>query len=145
MKINVGETITAGAIVAFGIFMLYLGSSYSMGSLSQMGPGYFPVMLGALTALIGVATLFEVRRSSSPMPEIPWRGAAFVLAGLLAWALTAERFGLVPATFAVIILSNLARPPVRIFATAMTAVIASAMSVLVFIYGFALPLRAFNW
>lgn len=145
MQFNVGETITAAAIIAFGLLMLYLGSSYPIGSMSQMGPGYFPVVLGAITALAGLATLLEVRKSDAEAPHIPWGPAALLLAGLLVWGLTAERFGLVPATFAVIFMSSLARPPVRIVPTVLIAVIASVASIIVFIHGFALPLRAFNW
>lgn len=145
MKINLGESITAGTIIAFGVLALWLGSSYSIGTLSQMGPGYFPVMLGAATALIGLATLLHVRKSDTPAPVVPWGPAALVLAGILAWALTAERFGLVPATFAVVVLSSFVRPPVRIVPTLTMATIAAAASVLVFIYGFALPLRPFKW
>lgn len=145
MKINVGESITAGAIIAFGAAVAYFGSSYPVGTLGQMGPGYFPVALGVITALIGLATLLEVLKSDATPPEVPWRSAMLVFAGIVAWALTAERFGLVIASFAVVTLTAIARPPVNIVVTLVTAVIASAASVLVFIYGFGLPLRAFNW
>jgi hypothetical protein len=145
MKFNVGESITAAAIIAFGVFMLALGSSYSMGSMSEMGPGYFPVLLGIITALVGLVTLLSVWRSDAPVPDIPWAPAGLILASILAWALMAERLGLVPATFSVVILSSLARPPVRILPVLLMSAIASAASVLVFIHGFTLPLKAFNW
>jgi hypothetical protein len=145
MKLNIGESITAGAVIVFGAVMAYLGSLYPLGSLNQMGPGYFPVMLGAVTVLLGLATLVEVHRSDTPAPDVPWGSAALILAGILVWAMTAERFGLVPATFALVFLSSMARPPIRIVPTLVMAAIASVASVLVFLYGFALPLRAFNW
>jgi hypothetical protein len=145
MKINVGEVTAAGAIVAFGLVALWLGSSYSIGTLGQMGPGYFPVILGGFTVLVGLATVVHVRRSDAPAPNVAVGPAALVLGGLLAWALTAERFGLVPATFAVVILSAFAKPPVRLVPLLGMAVIASALCVVVFVYGFGLPLRPFKW
>jgi hypothetical protein len=145
MKVNFGETITAGAIVGFGVLALVLGSSYPLGSLSQMGPGYFPVMLGAFTVLIGLATMLQVRGSSTPSPVVYWLPAFLVLASIVAWALTAERFGLVPATFASVVLSRCAKPPVRIVPTLGLAALASAACVLVFVNGFSLPLQPFKW
>jgi hypothetical protein len=145
MRINVGETLAASAVIGFGLLAVLLSSEYPLGTLSQMGAGYFPMLLGVITILIGIATLLEVRHSDAPPPEIPWRAFGLVFAGMLAWAFLAESFGLVPACVALITLTSLARPPVRLRTVLFTSVVASALSVLIFINGFDLPLHAFRW
>lgn len=145
MKINIGESVAALAVVLFGGIIAYFGSRYAVGTIDRMGPGYFPVVLGIVTMIIGLATLLEVRKSDAPAPEVPWRAFFFVFAGVLAWALLAERAGLVPASLAVIVLASLARPPVKMTTMILTAILASAGAVLLFIHGFGLPLRAVAW
>lgn len=145
MRLNIGETLAASAVIGFGALAILLSSEYPLGTLEQMGPGYFPMLLGVLTILIGIATLLDVRHSQAPPPEIPWRAFGLVFLGMLAWAFLAENFGLVPASFALIALASLARPPVRLTTVLITSALASALAVAVFIYGFDLPLHAFRW
>ena len=61
MKLNVWESTAAGAIVLFGAVMAYVGSSYGIGTLSHMGSGYFPLVLGIVTVLLGILTFLEVK------------------------------------------------------------------------------------
>lgn len=145
MKVNIGETAAAAGIILFGLVMTVKGASYPLGSISQMGPGYFPVHIGIATMALGAATLLSVLRSSVPAPEVPWRAFFLVFAGVLLWGLLAERFGLVPASVVLLVFSSLARPPVRLLTMVLTTVIVTAGSVLLFIGGFGLPLKAFKW
>jgi putative tricarboxylic transport membrane protein len=143
MRINVGETLAASAVIGFGLLAVLLSSEYPLGTLSQMGAGYFPMLLGVITILIGIATLMAVRHSDAPPPEVPWRAFGLVFAGMLAWALLVESLGLVAASFVLIALVSLARPPVRPKTVLLTALVASVFSVLIFIYGLDMPLHAF--
>lgn len=145
MKINVWECVAAGAIIVFGVGMAYFGSSYGVGSLGQMGAGYFPVILGVVAALFGVATLLEVWHSDNPPPQIPWRAFFCVFSGILVWSLLVERVGLLPSSALLIIFGSLGRTPVRVRSMLLTAAFASVASVLLFIHAFSLPLQAVRW
>lgn len=145
MRINVGESLAALAIVVFAGGMAYIGSSYPRGTLGSMGAGYFPMMISLATAAIGLAALAQVAFSSAPAPKILWRPALLALAAMLAWAMLAERLGLVPASIALILLASLAQPPLRIRGAIITAVLASAVAVAIFVYGFGLPLHPLKW
>ena len=145
MRLNVWECAGAGAIAAFGAAMAWVGSSYGVGTLAQMGPGYFPVVLGLLTAGLGVLTFLEVRHSDAPPPEVPWRAALFVFSGVLLWALLVERIGLLIASALLIVLCSLGRKPVKITTMLLTAAGMSILAVVIFIYGFNLPLRVIKW
>ncbi|MBZ9853521.1 tripartite tricarboxylate transporter TctB family protein [Mesorhizobium sp. CA13] len=145
MKLNKPECAVAASIVIFGIAMACFGSFYGVGSLENMGAGYFPVLLGITTAAAGIAVLLEVRHSDTPAPEIPWRAFICVFSALLIWALLVEHIGLFPSSMLLVILGSLGRNKVRMRAMILTALIASAASVVIFIEGFELPLRAIAW
>lgn len=145
MKLNVWESTAAGAIVLFGAVMAYVGSSYGIGTLSQMGPGYFPTVLGIVTVLLGILTFLEVRNSESPRPDASPRVAIFIFGGLFVWAMLVERIGLLPSSIMLIILCSLARPPIRPVPMVATAVLVSLGAAVIFLYGFNLPLRMLRW
>ena len=145
MRINLWESVVALAIIVFAGSMTYVAKDYPLGTLGEMGPGYFPVMISLTTAATGVAILVGVSRSSTPAPNVSWRSTLLVIAAILAWALMAERVGLVPASVSLILLASFAWSPVRIVTALVTAVLVSAAAVVVFIHGFDLPLRALKW
>ena len=145
MRINTGESAVALAITVFAGYMAYVAKDYPLGTLGQMGPGYFPVMISLTTAATGAAILVGVARSSTPAPKISWRSTLLVIAAIVAWALIAERLGLIPAAVTLILLASFARPPVRMWTAIATAALVSIAAVAVFIYGFDLPLRPLKW
>jgi hypothetical protein len=69
--------ILGGALlVAFGLGVGFYAQRYNIGTLTRMGPGFFPAALGFLLALLGLAILLpglrrtggRSSRSSSPSP-----------------------------------------------------------------------------
>ncbi len=143
--LNVVDVASGIFVLSLGIFVTWVASGYPLGTPRQLGPGAFPVALGAILAGLGVVILLMAVRSASQLPESRLRPFAAVLAGLLAFALTLEDFGLVPATASLIVLSSLAQDRVR-FRTALTSVfVLSASGVLVFEYLLRMPLHAFVW
>lgn len=139
------ERAIASALVLFGAVMIYAASSYKIGSFSEMGPGYFPILIGGLLVIVGLANLAAVWNSSAEFSGLPWQSFLLVFGGILAWAFLVERAGLVPASFALIALATFARPPVNWTKLAVTAVVSSLLSALIFIGGFGLPLKMFVW
>lgn len=145
MKLNVWESTAAGAIVLFGAVMAYVGSSYGIGTLSHMGSGYFPTVLGIVTALLGILTFLDVMNSESPRPDVSARAVIFIFGGFFAWAMLVERVGLLPSSIVLIILCSLARPPIRPVPMVVTALLVSLGAAVIFLYGFHLPLHVIRW
>ena len=144
MKLNKSECAVAACIIIFGAVMAYFGSFYGVGSLQNMGAGYFPVLLGFVTIFFGIATLLEVRHSPNPFPKIPWRPFVCVFSAILIWSLLVERIGLFPSSVLLVIIGSLGRK-INMRAMILTALLASAAAVLIFIEGFSLPLRVVAW
>jgi hypothetical protein len=66
--------------MAFGIAFAWGAGTYDMGSADQMGPGYFPRLLGILTALTGVAVALKgVVRTHEDRRIGPWAWKQLVL------------------------------------------------------------------
>jgi len=56
MRIRNHQDFGAGLLIAVvGLAFLYGSTSYEVGTAAQMGPGYFPRILGALAMLLGAA------------------------------------------------------------------------------------------
>ena len=144
MKLNKSECAVAACIIIFGAVMAYFGSFYGVGSLQNMGAGYFPVLLGFVTIFFGIATLLEVRHSPNPFPKIPWRPFVCVFSAILIWSLLVERIGLFPSSVLLVIIGSLGRK-INMRTMILTALLASAAAVLIFIEGFSLPLRVVAW
>ena len=145
MKLNKSECAVAACIIIFGAVMAYFGSFYGIGSLQDMGAGYFPVLLGFVTIFFGIATLLEVRHSQNPPPKIPWRAFVCVFSAILIWSLLVERIGLFPSSVLLVIIGSLGRSKINMRAMILTALLASTASVSIFIEGFSLPLRVVAW
>jgi hypothetical protein len=138
--------LAGGLIVFAGGCAVALGAtSYPIGELTRMGPGYFPMVVGTMLALMGLGLVLASRTTATPLPLLRLRPALAVFAGLVFWGLTIERLGLAPSTLGLVILVSLAqdRPsPLMIGATAAFLI---AFSVGVFIYGLAIPIPAIRF
>ena len=102
--------LVGGLLVFAGGCAVALGAtSYQIGELTRMGPGYFPMVVGTALAVIGLGLVFVSRTTATTVPALRLRPAFAVFAGLIFWALTIERFGLVPSTLGLVD-SRVARP-----------------------------------
>jgi putative Ca2+/H+ antiporter (TMEM165/GDT1 family) len=104
----------AGALmVLVGGGAAAVGSHYQMGSLTRMGPGFFPTALGVLLAALGVIIAGSAAyapgptTAEAPAPRPDWRGWICITAGALLFIGLAKYAGLVPATFACVFVAAL--------------------------------------
>jgi hypothetical protein len=131
---------------AFGAAALWFGQGYAFGTATRMGAGYLPTVLGWLLIGFGVfITLRSLMITGAPIPASQVRPQLFIIAGLFAFALLIERFGLLPATASVVILGSLASREMRWWETLVLAVFASGAAVALFIYGLGQPMEAWIW
>lgn len=101
-------------MIVLGGLAAGIGSTYSIGSLRQMGAGYFPVAIGVLMLLVGVGMVFSTWLERSPKPSdfigggrAEWRGWSCIVGGLIAFLILGRYGGFVPATAAVVFISAL--------------------------------------
>ena len=105
----------AGALMMLiGLSAVYASVQYSIGTLSHMGPGFFPCAIGAMLTLVGflIALSAGDEAAAPPVPghshQIPeLRGALCLIVAVLAFIFLGEYLGLLPATFAIVFISAL--------------------------------------
>lgn len=146
---------------AVGTGALFISYGYPIGTLHRMGPGLFPFSVSALLIAVGIGLALHSARLVDPakvseedrerarretaalsLPAFSTiRAAFFSLTALLVFALMMPRFGLVPATLALVFISTRAEPNYPILGALILAVIMAAIAAGVFVYGLGLPFR----
>lgn len=132
----------AGLLMALiGAGAIYEGQQYGIGSLTSMGSGFFPVMLGvglilmgALMALMRPGTVSD-GHGGHGIHTPDWRGAAAIVAAVALFILLADRAGLAPATFACVFVGALGTSSTRLIEAAVLAVGVTVFGVILFRYG----------
>jgi hypothetical protein len=124
----------AGCALAIG------ATSYPLGQLTRMGPGYLPLVTGVILAALGLGLIASSRSSHSTLPEVRLKAMIAIFASILWWGLTIERFGLVPATFGLVLLASLAQQRPRPLVVLAAAIVISGLAVGIFIWGLGMPI-----
>ena len=137
------KDILAGLVfVAFGLAFAVLATSYEIGTTVRMGPGYFPVVLGGLLALLGGVIVAKgfLAGEGEAIGAIPWRALGLIVGAVLFFGLTVRGLGLIPATFVAVLMSAFASRRTGVVAALLIAVGLTVLCVLVFVVALSLRL-----
>jgi len=144
MKILRSTDFLSGAILlAIGIAALYIGQGYRIGTASQMGPGYFPVMLALGLSGIGIILIFNAWRTLEPEQVAggTLRAVFFPLLAVVVFGLVIDRLGLVISLMLLLLISVLGSDQTRWKEVPFLIVGAVAFALLVFVYGVGLQVK----
>lgn len=95
---------TGAIFLAFGAAAVVFGREYPFGTSFKMGPGYFPTVLGALLALVGLATsLRGLIRPGSAVGAFAYREIALILAATVLFGLLLRGAGLIVAVVLLVV------------------------------------------
>ncbi|MFP5333993.1 MAG: tripartite tricarboxylate transporter TctB family protein [Actinomycetes bacterium] len=136
------KDLLAGAIfVGFGLAFAITSATYEIGTPLRMGPGFFPLLLGGLLVVLGVAITIKAFTAGEggDIGTVPWRSLAFLVAAIGFFGYTVRGLGLVPALLVTLVLAALAGRGVRVVPALVIAASLTALSVLIFVV--ALQLR----
>jgi hypothetical protein len=145
------KMLLAGLIFAAIGFTVAVGATrYSLGTTTRMGPGEFPLLIGIILGILGLAHIgvaFASRGGSFPRSGVAkWDGRATLLIPLSAivFALTIDPFGLVPAIVASVFVATLANPKFRLVEALVLCIALSVFGAGLFVYGLNLPFTLFR-
>lgn len=138
-------------VVAGGIFVVIGGAfavgsfGYELGTPLRMGPGYFPLLVGAVVTTLGLAIVLKglVAGEVITFGAIPWRAVAAIVAALLFFGFTVDGLGFVPTSAVAALLTTLASSRVRPLRAVLVALGLTVASTLIFVVG--LQLRIPLW
>ena len=133
-------------IIAIGLFWaIWAANHYRVGTPTRMGPGWFPMYLGYVLAVVGVLVTIPAFFRAGEKAVIEWRPVIWITASVLAFALTVKWIGLVPAIFLQVGLGVLADTKLGIVGTLVLAALVALFCHLVFYVGLEIQLPPFIW
>jgi hypothetical protein len=127
--------------LAFAAVALLAARGYSLGTPGRMGPGYFPMLLGAV--LGGFGLILVVRSfvtDGEGLTRLHLLPLSIIALGVCLFGAFIERLGLVISLIVVTMVTALASRESRPIEFAALALVLTAFSVGVFVYALRLPL-----
>jgi hypothetical protein len=125
--------------LVLGIVFALGSTRYAMGSPARPGPGYFPLLLSLLMAMLGAIVLFKSlvieAEDGDPIGPIAWRPLLAIVASIGAFALLIDRLGMVVSIPLLVLLASLAGDELRWRAMLVSAAVLTAASWLIFVRG----------
>jgi hypothetical protein len=136
MRIRSPRDFWAGLLfVGIAALFIALASQY------RMGPGYFPIMVGALLAILGAVVAGRALAfDGPPLPSFNPRPLLVTLVAVVLFGLAIERLGLAAAILVLVMVSAFADRDVRLLPSLALAVLLIAFSVTAFVWLLGLPL-----
>ncbi len=139
-----------GLMVLLGLFIALKGTTYRLGSLMHMGPGFLPTALGVILVLLGIAiaaaALSQSDEDQSLLPENPqWMAWLCILGGPVLFIVLGAYFGMIPGTFACVFVSALGDRTATWKGTFILATVVTAFGVLLFSYFLQVPMPILTW
>lgn len=154
MKIRSQKDFYAGMMfMGVGGAFAWGATSYRVGLADRMGPGYFPLLVGGLMALLGVAIALKALFTDSPEGDRigpwAWRPLAFVLGANLVFGMLLGGLpsiglpaaGMVVAIYALTVIASLAGRRFNLRAVMILATVLAVGSYLAFIVLLKLQIR----
>jgi putative tricarboxylic transport membrane protein len=144
MQLLRSKDFVAGLVfLAIGGGALIISRNYRLGTASEMGPGYFPMMLALLLMGLGLVLAIKACRDAEgeTIEPIHWRVLFFPTVAVVLFGMMLERFGLVLSLVALLAVGVFASRETRLKEVPFLIVAAVAFCVAVFIYGVELPME----
>jgi len=146
VKIKSQKDFFAGLMfTAVGIAFAWGATTYSVGSGARMGPGYFPLLLGILLGILGLAVVFGALTietvDGEPVGGAAWRPLGYIIGsnllfGILLGGLPSiglPAMGLIAAIYALVLIAGLAGEHYSIKASLILATILAIGSYVAFV------------
>ncbi len=131
-------------LILFGGFGVVASRQYTIGTATDMGPGYFPMVLGYVLLLLGVAAQFDTSKAEvEPVDVKEILTLISICAGIVAFAELIERLGLAAAILGALLCACVFRLRRHFVEILVIYVVLTAVAVGLFIHVLELPLRAF--
>ncbi|WP_219500067.1 tripartite tricarboxylate transporter TctB family protein [Nonomuraea ceibae] len=135
--------------VLAGVVFILIGGAFVAGSLGyelgtplRMGPGAFPLLVGAVVAALGLAIVVKglVAGEVIAFGPIPWRAVGVIVLALVFFGFTVRGLGFVPASLVTALLTTVASKRVRPLMAVAVAAGLTLAATLIFVVGLQLRL-----
>lgn len=123
------------------------GRRLDPGSLTRMGPGFFPLAIGVLLILVGVLIAAAPERPGDREQPVGFdaRGCAAVFAGVLAFMLFGDQFGFLAGAFSAVLIAALGDRTAKWKESVILATVIAAAGGAVFTQILKVPFPLIHW
>jgi hypothetical protein len=148
VKIKSQKDFVSGLMfLAVGIAFGWGATNYNIGEGARMGPGYFPLMLGILLAVIGLAVLLGSMvvetEDGEKIGSIAWKPLIFIIGANIAFGILLgglpkigiPAMGLIAAIYALVFIASMAGDRFRAKEVAVLATVLAVFSWFAFVWG----------
>lgn len=126
----------------FGGVAAWVARDYPMGSALRMGPGYFPLVLGMLLALLGLATCVRgLAVGGERIESMRFRPLVLILGAVGIFAVAIENAGIIVSTILAVAAATAASRESRVREVLVLVIVLLALAVGVFTYALGLPFK----
>ena len=146
MKIKSQKDFFAGLLyLVVGGAFAWGATGYTVGKASRMGPGYFPLLLGSILALIGAFVLFKSMvvdtEDGEKIGSIAWKPMGYIIGSNLAFGILlgglpsigVPAMGLIVAIFALVFIASRAGDVYKVKEVFILSIFLAILSYLAFI------------
>ena len=145
MKIKSQKDFWSGLMfVVNGVGFAIGAYNYSMGTSARPGPGYFPLILSVLLAILGVIVLFKSLTietpDGDPIGDIAWRPLIVVTVSISVFALLLPRLGMFITIPVLIFIVSAAGDEFHWLGVVINAIVLTIFAYLVFSKGLGLTI-----
>ncbi|WP_457330727.1 tripartite tricarboxylate transporter TctB family protein [Rhizobacter sp. P5_C2] len=150
MKIKSQRDFWSGLMfVVVGVVFAVGATNYSMGTSARPGPGYFPLILSVLMALLGAFVLFKSLtievEGGDPIGAFAWRPLLVIVASIAVFGAALPRLGLVITVPILILMTSLAGDEFKWKGVLATAIVLTVGSWAIFVLGLKLVIPMWPW
>lgn len=145
MKIKSQRDFWSGLMfVAVGLGFAWGATNYSMGASARPGPGYFPLGLGLLLAVLGAVVLFKAltieTEGGDPVGPFAWKPLIVITGSIVMFGLILPRLGMFVSLPLLVLVSAWASEEFHWKDALINAAILTIGSWAIFIYGLKLTI-----
>ena len=143
LSISNNKNFFAGLVfVFFGALAVILARKLPMGTLAQMGPGFFPTVLGGALLFLGlIITISALIVGREAIGTFAFRPLFFTLSSILVFALILESAGLILASLTLVGISCCGSEEFRFREMVILALLLTAFVVIIFVHALGLPFK----
>ncbi len=142
MKIRAPKDFWSGVMFCgFAMVGILAARGYSLGSAGKMGPGYFPLLLGGVLAILGAVLIGRsLALDGEPLPRMQMLPIAVLALAVCLFGVLIEPLGLLVTLAVLALVSAWAGPQFRWIEAVALAAALTVFSVGIFVYALGLPL-----
>ena len=145
MKIKSERDFWSGLMfLVVGIVFAVGASNYSMGSAARPGPGYFPLLLSIILAILGAIVLFKSltieTEGGDPIGKIAWRPLLITVGSIVLFGALLPRLGMIITIPILIVAVSFAGDEFKWRGVVIAAIVLTIFSWVIFVWGLKLTI-----